>query len=46
MSNNTMHVTRSREDADNIDYLVECEDGTYSHAGGISGACSDHGGES
>lgn len=27
-------------------YVVECEDGTYSHAGGISGACSDHGGES
>lgn len=26
-------------------YVVECEDGTYSHAGGISGACSDHGGE-
>lgn len=27
-------------------YVVECSDGTYSHAGGISGACSDHGGES
>lgn len=26
-------------------YVVECSDGTYSHAGGISGACSDHGGE-
>jgi hypothetical protein len=26
--------------------VVECSDGTYSHAGGISGACSDHGGES
>ncbi|MFZ1153974.1 MAG: hypothetical protein WAN93_03620, partial [Solirubrobacteraceae bacterium] len=26
-------------------YVVECEDGSYSHAGGISGACSDHGGE-
>jgi len=25
--------------------VVECADGTYSHAGGISGACSDHGGE-
>lgn len=25
--------------------IVECEDGSYSHAGGISGACSDHGGE-
>ncbi len=25
--------------------IVECADGTYSHAGGISGACSDHGGE-
>lgn len=24
--------------------VVECEDGSYSHAGGISGACSDHGG--
>lgn len=26
--------------------VVECTDGTFSHAGGISGACSDHGGES
>jgi hypothetical protein len=26
--------------------VVECTDGSYSHAGGISGACSDHGGES
>jgi hypothetical protein len=25
--------------------IVECSDGSYSHAGGISGACSDHGGE-
>jgi hypothetical protein len=25
--------------------VVECSDGTYSHAGGLSGACSDHGGE-
>jgi hypothetical protein len=25
--------------------VAECSDGTYSHAGGISGACSDHGGE-
>ena len=25
--------------------VVECSDGTYSHAGGIQGACSDHGGE-
>jgi hypothetical protein len=25
-------------------YVVECEDGSYSHAGGKSGACSDHGG--
>jgi hypothetical protein len=25
-------------------YIVECQDGTYSHAGGKSGACSDHGG--
>jgi hypothetical protein len=25
--------------------IVRCSDGTYSHAGGISGACSDHGGE-
>ena len=27
MSTNTLHVTRGREDADNIDYLVECDDG-------------------
>ena len=26
-------------------YVVECTDGTYSHSGGKSGACSDHGGE-
>ncbi len=26
--------------------VVQCQDGTYSHAGGLSGACSDHGGES
>jgi hypothetical protein len=25
--------------------IVECSDGTYSHAGGIGGACSSHGGE-
>jgi hypothetical protein len=25
--------------------IAECFDGTFSHAGGISGACSDHGGE-
>lgn len=25
--------------------IVQCADGTYSHAGGISGACSHHGGE-
>lgn len=25
--------------------VVECADGTYSHAGGLDGACSDHGGE-
>jgi hypothetical protein len=25
---------------------VQCNDGTWSHAGGLSGACSDHGGES
>ncbi len=25
-------------------YVVECSDGSYSHAGGISGACSGHGG--
>ena len=24
--------------------IVECADGTYSHAGGLSGACSWHGG--
>jgi hypothetical protein len=27
-------------------YIVECSDGTFSHAGGISGSCSDHGGNS
>jgi hypothetical protein len=26
-------------------YVVECQDATYSHSGGRSGACSDHGGE-
>jgi hypothetical protein len=26
-------------------YVVECSDETYSHSGGISGACSSHGGE-
>jgi hypothetical protein len=26
-------------------YIVECTDGSYSHADGKSGACSDHGGE-
>jgi hypothetical protein len=25
-------------------YVVECSDGSYSHAGGISGSCSHHGG--
>jgi hypothetical protein len=25
-------------------YIVECQDGTYGHAGGISGSCSSHGG--
>ena len=25
--------------------VVECSDGSFSHAGGLSGACSDHGGE-
>ncbi|MBV9425803.1 MAG: hypothetical protein JOZ98_23050 [Solirubrobacterales bacterium] len=25
--------------------VVQCSDGTWSHAGGLSGACSDHGGE-
>jgi hypothetical protein len=25
--------------------VVQCVDGTWSHAGGISGACADHGGE-
>jgi len=25
--------------------IVRCSDGTYSHAGGISGSCSHHGGE-
>ena len=27
-------------------YVVQCADGSYSHSGGISGACSHHGGES
>jgi len=27
-------------------YMVECQDGTYSMSGGISGACSHHDGES
>jgi hypothetical protein len=27
-------------------YIVQCADGNWSHSGGISGACSDHGGES
>lgn len=26
--------------------VVQCSDGTWSHAGGLSGACSGHGGES
>ena len=26
-------------------YVDECNDGTYSHSGGVSGACSKHGGE-
>ncbi len=26
-------------------YVAECADGSYSHSGGKSGACSDHGGE-
>ena len=26
-------------------YSVECQDDTHSHAGGIQGVCSDHGGE-
>jgi hypothetical protein len=25
--------------------VVQCVDGEYSHSGGLSGACSDHGGE-
>jgi hypothetical protein len=25
-------------------YIVECGDGSYGHAGGISGSCSSHGG--
>jgi hypothetical protein len=27
-------------------YIVQCADGEWSHSGGLSGACSDHGGES
>ena len=26
-------------------YVVQCRDGEWSHSGGISGSCSDHGGE-
>ena len=26
-------------------YIVQCNDGTWSHSGGLSGACSSHGGE-
>lgn len=26
-------------------YVDECQDGTYSHSGGVRGACSHHGGE-
>jgi hypothetical protein len=26
-------------------YIVQCADGEWSHSGGLSGACSDHGGE-
>jgi hypothetical protein len=26
-------------------YIVQCVDGEWSHSGGLSGACSDHGGE-
>jgi hypothetical protein len=26
-------------------YVVQCVDGEWSHSGGLSGACSDHGGE-
>jgi hypothetical protein len=27
-------------------YVVQCADGEWSHSGGLSGVCSDHGGES
>ena len=27
-------------------YIVQCADGEWSHSGGVSGACSEHGGES
>lgn len=26
-------------------YIVQCQDGGWSHSGSLSGACSDHGGE-
>jgi hypothetical protein len=26
-------------------YIVQCSDGEWSHSGGLSGACSYHGGE-
>jgi hypothetical protein len=31
---------------DGSGYIVQCADGEWSHSGGRSGACSDHGGES
>lgn len=27
-------------------FIIQCADGDWSHSGGVSGACSDHGGES
>ena len=27
-------------------YIVQCNDGMWSHSGGVQGACSGHGGES
>jgi hypothetical protein len=31
---------------DGTGYIVQCNDGMWSHSGGVSGACSYHGGES
>lgn len=35
-----------QKEADEGGYVVQCNDGAWSHAGGLRGACSWHGGES